>query len=150
MINLKFEATPLIPLSKQTHKSIQWNLPNPDTLGTISGVHFMEVSWFQGLVNMHANITFGTTISILNMEVSWFQRSWLMRSVVIRYNYRLLLLIITTHTSVFGQEIGDANTARWWYSILVNMVPTQNPVYNIIAYTNLLHLPTASGRSLQG
>ena len=23
---------------------LQWNLSNPDTLGTISGVHFMEVS----------------------------------------------------------------------------------------------------------
>ena len=30
---------------------LQWNLSNLDTLGTISGVHFM-VSWFQGLVNM--------------------------------------------------------------------------------------------------
>ena len=30
----------------------EWNLSNPDTLGTISGVLFMEVSWFQGLVNM--------------------------------------------------------------------------------------------------
>ena len=25
---------------------IQWNLSNPDTLGMISGIHFIEVSWF--------------------------------------------------------------------------------------------------------
>ena len=32
--------------------TLQWNLSNPDTLGTISGVHFMKVPWFQGLVSM--------------------------------------------------------------------------------------------------
>ena len=48
---------------------VQWNLSNLDTLGTISVVHFMEVSWFQELVNMQ-RMHFGTTISVLNMEVS--------------------------------------------------------------------------------
>ena len=34
-------------------------------LGPFSGVPFMEVSKFQGLVNMH-NAAFGTTVSVLN------------------------------------------------------------------------------------
>ena len=37
-------------MQKSTIYNIQLNLSNLDTHGTISGVHFMEVSWFQGLV----------------------------------------------------------------------------------------------------
>ena len=43
---------PVYANMSNTWVHIQWKLSNLDTLGTISGVHFMEVSWFQGLVNM--------------------------------------------------------------------------------------------------
>ena len=57
---------------------LQWNLSNLDTFWTISGVHFMEVSLFQGLVNMQIQ-HLGPQVCVLNMEVSWFQGSRLAR-----------------------------------------------------------------------
>ena len=47
-------------------RRVQWNLSNPDTIGTIS-----KCPLYEGvLISGHANAAFGTKVSVLSIEVS--------------------------------------------------------------------------------
>ena len=88
--------------------SIQWNLSNPDTFGTILhvGVHFMEGSSFQGLINMQIQ-HFETTISVLN-------------------NYGSVL--------ISGVQISEVLLYMYMYTTMPTYVPTHMHIVPLIFF----------------
>ena len=50
--------------------NVQWNHSNPDTLGTISGVHVLYGGVLISGVSYHANAAFGTTIRLARHNCS--------------------------------------------------------------------------------
>ena len=100
----------------------QWNLSNLYTLGTISGVHFMEVSWFQGLVKMQCSI--------------WDHNKWPEYGGVLISGVKIsegstVLVSMQTHNALFGVSnhtqpsscpcfVGVVRPARCWQERGVN------------------------------
>ena len=119
---------------------IQWNLSNPDTLGTEESVLISEVSWFQGL-NCTQTWHLGQLKVSCLLRCPYFRMSWLEGFHCRTYARRHVLTQASMHNSYPTFPIGSRSRG----SMCENQPNTMNTPQTITVITRATIISTVRG-----